>query len=159
MKPVFLVISIVLAFISLAMGLPNIEGLQVEVLQEGKGNRKSQRGDHISAHYVGTLTNGKEFDASYKRGEPLSFTVGQGQVIKGWDEGLLDMAIGEKRKLTIAPHLAYGDSGVGGGLIPPKSTLSMQHLAPGYLFASYSSIFLVFETELVGIKGVSKDEL
>ena len=121
----FLALLITLLFTTLIMGIPQIEGLQVEVLNAPSGKRKTQRGDNIDVHYRGTLaSNGKEFDASYRRGEPLSFTVGQGQVIKGWDEGLLDMVVGEKRKLTIAPHLAYGDAGVGGGLIPPKSTLS-----------------------------------
>jgi FK506-binding protein 2 len=78
------------------------------------------------------LTNGNKFDASYDRGEPLTFTAGQGQVIKGWDEGLLGMKVGEKRKLTIPPNLAYGDRAVG-GVIPANSTL-------------------IFETELVKIK-------
>ena len=94
------------------MGLPEIEGLQIQVLTPVEGKRKTQRGDKVDVHYIGTLAdNGKEFDQSYKRGEPLSFTVGKGQVIKGWDEGLLDMSVGEKRKLTIGPHLAYGDAG------------------------------------------------
>jgi FKBP-type peptidyl-prolyl cis-trans isomerases 1 len=92
-------------------------------------------GDNIDVHYKGTLTDGTKFDSSYDRGTPLNFTVGAGQVIKGWDEGLLGMKIGEKRKLTIAPHLAYGSRGVG-GVIPPNATL-------------------IFETELVGIKGVA----
>ena len=96
------------------------------------------KGDTVDVHYLGTLTDGKKFDASYDRGQPLQFTAGKGQVIKGWDEGLLGMKIGEKRKLTIAPDLAYGDSGIG-GVIPPKATL-------------------VFETELVSING-NKDEL
>jgi FK506-binding protein 2 len=82
-------------------------------------------------HYKGTLTNGNKFDSSYDRGDPLNFTVGRGQVIKGWDEGLLGMKIGEKRKLVIAPELAYGSQAVG-GVIPANSTL-------------------VFETELVRI--------
>jgi FK506-binding protein 2 len=88
-------------------------------------------GDTIKVHYTGTLTNGNKFDSSLDRGDPLSFTVGQGQVIKGWDEGLLGMKVGEKRKLTIAPHLAYGNRAVG-GVIPANSTL-------------------IFETELVKI--------
>jgi hypothetical protein len=74
-------------------------------------------------HYRGTLeSDGSEFDASYNRGQPLSFTVGQGQVIKGWDQGLLDMCPGEKRKLTIQPDWAYGSRGA--GPIPANSVLS-----------------------------------
>ncbi|EGS17503.1 uncharacterized protein CTHT_0068320 [Thermochaetoides thermophila DSM 1495] len=117
------------------MTIPQLEGLQIEVKAEGKGTRETQRGDNIDVHYKGTLTDGTKFDSSYDRGTPLNFTVGAGQVIKGWDEGLLGMKIGEKRKLTIAPHLAYGSRGVG-GVIPPNATL-------------------IFETELVGIKGVA----
>lgn len=102
-------------------------------------SRKTRRGDSISVHYRGTLaSDGSEFDASYNRGQPLTFTVGQGQVIKGWDEGLLDMCIGDQRKLTIPPEFGYGERGM--GPIPAKSTL-------------------IFETELVGIDGVDKDEL
>lgn len=86
-------------------------------------NRKTQRGDTINVHYRGTLaSNGNQFDASYDRGQPLSFTVGNGMVIKGWDEGLLDMCPGDKRKLTIPPEHAYGDRAM--GPIPAGSTLS-----------------------------------
>ncbi|KAH8888811.1 hypothetical protein GQ53DRAFT_826020 [Thozetella sp. PMI_491] len=120
------------------MTIPQLTGLQIEVLGEGVGSRETKRGDTVDVHYRGTLTNGTKFDASYDRGAPLSFTAGEGQVIKGWDEGLLGMKIGEKRKLTIAPDLAYGARGVG-GVIPPNATL-------------------VFETELVGIKGVTKGQ-
>lgn len=124
MRLSFLLLGILFSLTSFVMS-SHLEGLQIEVLNHVNGKRKTQRGDDIDVHYRGTLaSNGKEFDASYKRGQPLSFTVGKGQVIKGWDEGLLDMHVGEKRKLTIAPQLAYGDQGVGGGLIPPKSTLS-----------------------------------
>ena len=80
-------------------------------------------GDSIDVHYRGTLTSGKEFDNSYDRGTPLNFTVGEGRVIKGWDDGLIGMKVGEKRKLTIPPELAYGDRAVGGDLIPANSTL------------------------------------
>jgi FK506-binding protein 2 len=90
-------------------------------------------------HYNGTLVDGTPFDSSYSRGDPLEFTAGGGQVIKGWDEGLLGMKIGEKRKLTIAPHLAYGDKEMAGTPIKAYSTL-------------------VFETELVSIKGVNPGE-
>ena len=79
-------------------------------------------GDKVKVHYVGTLTDGTEFDQSRKRGQPFSFEVGKGVVIKGWDQGLVGMKVGGKRKLTIPPDLAYGDRGVP-GTIPPKSTL------------------------------------
>ncbi|KAK2803548.1 Peptidyl-prolyl cis-trans isomerase fpr2 [Emmonsiellopsis sp. PD_5] len=113
-------------------------GLQIEKTHPVECERRTVAGDVIDVHYRGTLaSDGSEFDASYNRGQPLTFTVGKGQVIKGWDQGLLDMCIGEKRKLTIAPELAYGDRGI--GPIPGGSTL-------------------IFETELVNIKG-TKDEL
>jgi len=91
--------------------------------------RKTQRGDSIQVHYRGTLAiDGSKFDASYDRGQPLSFKVGQGQVIKGWDEGLLDMCIGDKRKLTIPPDFGYGERAMGS--IPAGSTLGMS-MEPG----------------------------
>merc|ERR1712228_342494 len=74
---------------------------------------KSRKGDTLHMHYTGTLQDGTEFDSSIPRGEPLSFTLGSGQVIKGWDQGLLAMCAGEKRKLVIPPDLGYGDSGAG----------------------------------------------
>jgi len=73
-------------------------------------------------HCHGTLADGKKFDSSYDRNEPLGFTVSIGQVIKGWDQGLLGMKVGERRKLTINPELTYGDRAVGGA-IPANSTL------------------------------------
>ncbi len=84
--------------------------------------RAVKAGDKVKVHYVGTLTDGTEFDQSRKRGEPFSFEVGKGIVIKGWDQGLVGMKVGGKRKLTIPSDLAYGDRGVP-GTIPPKSTL------------------------------------
>merc|ERR1712142_882040 len=73
---------------------------------------KSRKGDKLSMHYTGTLhSDGSQFDSSYDRGDPLSFTLGAGQVIKGWDQGLLAMCVGEKRKLVIPADLGYGDSG------------------------------------------------
>ncbi|KKU15743.1 MAG: Peptidyl-prolyl cis-trans isomerase [Candidatus Jorgensenbacteria bacterium GW2011_GWA2_45_9] len=74
-------------------------------------------------NYIGKLTDGKKFDSSYDRGEPFSFTLGAGQVIRGWDEGVLGMKVGGKRKLTIPPELGYGAQDIGNGLIPPNSTL------------------------------------
>ncbi|KAK5064520.1 hypothetical protein LTR84_000353 [Exophiala bonariae] len=121
-------------------GLSAAEGLEIEYLTPAvECERKTKKGDTIDVHYAGTLqTTGVEFDSSFGRGTPLTFQLGAGRVIKGWDEGLLDMCIGEKRRLTIPPELAYGKQSV--GPIPPNSVL-------------------VFETELMGIKGVKKDEL
>jgi len=85
-------------------------------------DRKSNKGDMLTMHYKGTLEDGTEFDSSYSRNDPFKFQLGIGQVIKGWDEGLLQMCPGEKRKLTIPSHLGYGDAGAG-DRIPPKATL------------------------------------
>jgi FKBP-type peptidyl-prolyl cis-trans isomerase FkpA len=104
--------------------------VQMQDLVVGKG-QEAKSGDVVSVHYVGTLTDGKEFDQSRKRGQPFSFPLGQGRVIKGWDMGVAGMKVGGKRKLTIPPSLGYGDRGAGS--IPPNSTL-------------------VFEVELLEIK-------
>lgn len=95
--------------------------LTIEVLGEGTG-RMADNGDKVSVNYKGMLINGGEFDSSYRRGEPFSFTLGAGDVIKGWEYGVLGMKVGEKRKLTIASGLAYGDTGIP-GTIPPLATL------------------------------------
>lgn len=79
-------------------------------------------GKTVSVHYTGTLTDGKKFDSSLDRGEPFSFTLGQGEVIQGWDQGVAGMKVGGKRKLVIPPSLGYGDQGAG-DTIPPNSTL------------------------------------
>ncbi|MFH1413057.1 MAG: FKBP-type peptidyl-prolyl cis-trans isomerase [bacterium] len=99
-----------------------VSELKIEVLQEGEGDRTTKSGDTISVHYTGTLLDGTKFDSSLDRGEPFSFTIGESQVIQGWDKGLLDMKVGEKRKLTIPSDLAYGEKG-SGALIPPNATL------------------------------------
>ena len=94
---------------------------------------KAHKGDQVSVHYRGTLTDGSLFDESYGRGQPLDFTLGQGAVIKGWDQGILGMCVGEKRKLKIPAKLGYGDNGA-----PPK--------IPG-------GATLIFETELMAVNG------
>lgn len=99
---------------------PNAK-LEIQDLVVGKG-AEAKAGDTIRVHYVGTLLNGDEFDASRPRGEPFQFELGKGRVIKGWDEGVVGMKVGGKRKLTIPPHLGYGERGAG-PKIPPNSTL------------------------------------
>lgn len=94
-------------------------------------DRKAQHGDLVAVHYAGKLTDGTEFDNSYSRGEPIEFEVGVGQVIQGWDQGVVGMCVGEKRKLRIPPELGYGDAGA--GPIPGGATL-------------------VFDVEMVSIK-------
>ena len=99
--------------------LPN--GLQILDMTVGYG-REAKEGDAVAAHYTGTLANGQKFDSSVERGQPFSFILGGGMVIKGWDLGLVGMKVGGKRKLIIPPDLAYGDREVG-GVIPSNSTL------------------------------------
>jgi FKBP-type peptidyl-prolyl cis-trans isomerase len=84
--------------------------------------KEATSGQQVTVHYRGTLTDGREFDASYNRNQPFKFNLGAGQVIKGWDEGVAGMKEGGKRKLTIPPHLGYGARGAG-GVIPPNATL------------------------------------
>jgi FKBP-type peptidyl-prolyl cis-trans isomerase len=106
-------------------------GLQSEDLVVGAGPI-AKVGDMLSVHYTGWLTDGTKFDSSYDRDEPFEFTLGAGVVIPGWDEGLVGMRVGSKRRLTIPSDLAYGASGAG-GVIPPNATL-------------------IFEVELLSIK-------
>ncbi len=105
------------------------EGLKIETIKEGTG-QAAKNGDTVSVHYVGTLQDGTKFDSSIDRGEPFAFILGAGKVIQGWDRGILGMKVGEKRKLTIPPDLAYGPNDY--GPIPGSSTL-------------------IFEVDLLGI--------
>jgi FKBP-type peptidyl-prolyl cis-trans isomerase len=105
-------------------------GLGYVEIVEGTGPRP-KAGDTVNVHYTGWLKSGQKFDSSLDRGQPLSFPIGKGRVIKGWDEGVATMKVGGKRKLVIPAHLGYGDRGAG-GIIPPGATL-------------------IFEVELLGI--------
>ncbi len=96
-------------------------GLKYIVIEEGEGD-KPTNGKKIKVHYTGKLEDGTVFDSSVKRGVPIEFTLGVGQVIKGWDEGIADMKVGEKRQLIIPPDLGYGPNGYP-PVIPANSTL------------------------------------
>jgi FKBP-type peptidyl-prolyl cis-trans isomerase FkpA len=105
-------------------------GLIIEEVVVGSG-AAAAAGQKVKVHYTGWLTNGTKFDSSKDRNDPFVFPLGEGRVIKGWDEGVQGMKIGGKRKLTIPPALGYGARGAG-GVIPPNATL-------------------VFEVELLGV--------
>ncbi len=95
--------------------------LKVEDITVGTG-AEAKAGQTVSVHYTGRLTDGSKFDSSLDRGQPFTFALGRGQVIKGWDQGVAGMKIGGKRKLTIPPELGYGAGGFP-PVIPPNSTL------------------------------------
>jgi FKBP-type peptidyl-prolyl cis-trans isomerase FkpA len=114
-------------------------GLTAKILQRGHG-RAAEAGDYVEVHYTGWLydpeaegNRGDKFDSSVDRGQRFGFPLGEGRVIKGWDQGVAGMLIGEKRELTIAPEMGYGDRGAG-NVIPPGATL-------------------IFEVELFGAEG------
>ena len=107
-------------------------GLKITDLVEGTG-AEAQSGNTVSVNYRGTLTNGQEFDSSYRRNQAFTFPLGGGRVIRGWDEGVVGMKEGGKRRLVIPPDLAYGSRGAG-GVIGPNETL-------------------IFEIELVKVQG------
>ena len=113
-------------------------GLQYVMLVEGSGASPAP-GDFVSVHYTGTLEDGTKFDSSHDRGVPFTFPIGQGRVIKGWDEGVALLRVGSKARLTIPPQLGYGEQGAG-GVIPPNATL-------------------IFEVELVDIQAGTPTEV
>ncbi len=95
--------------------------LQIEDKKPGEGP-EAKAGDKVTVHYVGTLTDGSKFDSSRDRGQGFVFNLGKGMVIKGWDQGVAGMKVGQVRKLTIPSDLAYGAGGFG-NIIPPNATL------------------------------------
>ena len=105
--------------------------LQIEDLEAGNG-AAAEKGRTVSVHYTGWLTDGRKFDSSKDRNQPFDFPLGAGHVIRGWDEGVVGMREGGRRKLTIPPEMGYGARGAG-GVIPPNATL-------------------VFEVELLKVK-------
>lgn len=108
-------------------------GLEYEITQKGKGTKQPKAGDLVTVHYTGKFTNDTVFDSSVKRGQPIKFTLGVGQVIKGWDEGIALLHVGDKAKFIIPPDLAYGSQQR--GPIPANSTL-------------------IFEVELIDVKEI-----
>jgi FKBP-type peptidyl-prolyl cis-trans isomerase len=99
-----------------------IKNMKIEILKEGTGEA-TKAGDTVTVNYTGTLTDGTKFDSSLNPGRtPFQFTLGQNNVIQGWELGVAGMKVGEKRKLTIPPELGYGEQGAGGA-IPPNATL------------------------------------
>lgn len=95
--------------------------VKIEKITSGKG-AAPKTGDTVIVHYTGWLSDGTKFDSSVDRDEPFAFVLGEGQVIRGWDEGVATMCVGDKAKLTIPPELAYGAAGYPGA-IPPNATL------------------------------------
>jgi peptidylprolyl isomerase len=100
-------------------------GLKYIDIKVGKG-ASPKSGQDVTVHYVGTLMSGKKFDSSRDHGMPFTFPIGQGQVIRGWDEGVMTMKIGGVRKLIVPPELGYGANGTPGGPIPPNATLNFE---------------------------------
>ena len=98
-----------------------MSSLKIEDLEVGTG-AEAQPGQSVTVHYTGWLTDGQKFDSSKDRNDPFVFPLGQGYVIKGWDQGVVGMKVGGKHKLTIPPELGYGARGAG-GVIPPNATL------------------------------------
>ena len=101
-------------------------GVEIEVLQPGDGQTYPQKGDMLTMHYTGTLaSDGTQFDSSVAKGRPFQFVIGIGQVIRGWDEGVTQMSLGEKSVLKISSDYGYGPRGAG-GVIPPNADLNFE---------------------------------
>lgn len=101
-------------------------GVVKKTLQAGDGKTFPKTGDKLTMHYIGTLaSNGAKFDASRDRGKPFQFTIGIGQVIRGWDEGVMQMSVGEKAVLEISSDYGYGPRGAG-NVIPPNADLNFE---------------------------------
>lgn len=128
MKKLLAITSIFLLLTSCSM---KKEDLKIEDIKVGTG-AEAQVGDTVEMHYVGTLDDGTKFDSSRDRGQTFSFTIGQGEVIEGWEKGIPGMKVGGLRKLTIPSDMGYGRSGAG-GVIPPNA-------------------ILIFEVELVSVQ-------
>lgn len=123
---------LLLAFAAVAFfGTIASAGVTKEIIKKGTGPAP-KAGHTVVVHYVGTFPTGRKFDSSRDRGEPFRFILGAGQVIRGWDEGVATMRVGEKAKFIITPDYAYGARGAG-GVIPPNATL-------------------IFEVELLGVE-------
>jgi len=100
-------------------------GVTIERIAPGDGTNFPKKGDTVTIHYVGTLLDGSKFDSSRDRGSPFVTVIGVGKVIKGWDEGVLQLSVGEKATLTATPDYAYGSRGFP-PVIPPNSTLKFE---------------------------------
>ena len=104
------------------LGVTTASGLTYVITSRANG-RRPKAGETVLVHYTGTLTDGTKFDSSQDRKEPIAFPLGRGAVIKGWDEGIAQLGIGDSAVLIVPPQLGYGEKGAGGGLIPPNATL------------------------------------
>jgi len=127
-------VAVLMLFVAIAVVQSEAkDSVKIGVMHKPEScTKKSSKGDTLAVHYTGRLVDGKKFDSSLDRGEPIEFRLGMGQVIQGWDQGLRNMCIGERRKLTIPASLGYGDKGAGAD-IPGGATL-------------------IFDVELVDIK-------
>jgi len=133
LKVIVVAAAVCIALVAFAPVITAEDEVKIEVMHKPVDcEEKTKNGQMLTMHYKGTFEDGKQFDSSHDRNQPFTFQIGVGQVVKGWDKGLLDMCVGEKRRLTVPPSLGYGEQGAG-EVIPPGSTL-------------------IFETELLKIE-------